>query len=77
MEIRPVWWNKIQFFPSSGCVRNAIWMHNEDAEKAYGEKAWQQLLKNATSYNEHALEATSYKIAAVRPPTTNHENHPN
>ncbi len=27
-----------QFFPSSGCVHTAVWMHNIDANKMYGEK---------------------------------------
>ena len=49
-------------------------MHHVDANKAYEEKVWQQLHKNATSYNEQVLEATPHKAAAVRPPTTHHEN---
>ena len=36
----------------------------------YGEKAWQQLHKNAVSNTEQVVEATSYKAAAVQPPTT-------
>ena len=31
----------------------------------------------ATSNNEQVLEAAPYKAAAVRPPTTHHENYPN
>ena len=42
-----------------------------------GEKAWQQLHKNAASNNEQVLEATPHKAAAIRPPTTHHENYPN
>ena len=43
---------------------------------AYGEKAWRQILKNATRCIEQVLELTSHKTAAVRPPTTHHENDP-
>ena len=39
------------------------------------EKAWWQLLKNAESNIEQVLEATSHKIAAIRPPTSHHENY--
>ena len=42
----------------------------------YGEKAWRQLHKNAVSYVEQHLDAKTYKTAAVRPPTTHHENYP-
>ena len=40
-------------------------------------KSWQQLHKNAASNIEQILEATPDKIAAVRLPTTQHENYPN
>ena len=40
---------KRSFFPSSGCVDTAIWMHYMVANKTYGEKAWRQLHKNAVS----------------------------
>ena len=42
-----------------------------------GEKAWQQLHKNVASNTEQVLEATPHKAAAVRLPTTHHENYPN
>ena len=42
----------------------------------YGEKAWQQLHKNAASNIEQVLEATPQKTPAVRPPTTHQENYP-
>ena len=45
-------------------------MHLMDTNKTYGEKAWQQLDKNAESCIEQVLEATPHKTAAVRPPTT-------
>ena len=40
----------------------------------YGEKAWQQLHKNFASNIEPVLAAAPDKTAAVRPPTTHHEN---
>ena len=42
----------------------------------YGEKAWQQLHKNAASNIEQVLEAAPRKAAAIRPPTTHHKNYP-
>ena len=42
----------------------------------YGEKAWRKLHKNATSNIEQVLEEAPHKVAAVRPPTTHHENYP-
>ena len=42
----------------------------------YGEKAWQQLHKNAASNIEQVLEAAPHKAAAVRPSITHHENYP-
>ena len=51
-------------------------MHLMDADKTYGEKAWQQLHKNAVSGIEQVLGATPNKTAAVRPLTTHHENYP-
>ena len=38
-----------------------------DADETYGEKAWRELHKNATSYIEQILEATSHETAAVWP----------
>ena len=32
---------------------------------------------NAASNIEQVLEATPHKAAAIRPPTTHHENYPN
>ena len=40
----------------------------------YGEKAWRQLHKNASSNIEQVLEAASHKAAAVRPLNTHHKN---
>ena len=50
-------------------------MRYMDANETNGEKAWRQLHKNAVSNIEQVLEATPYKIAAVLPPTTHHENY--
>ena len=36
----------------------------------YGEKAWQQLHKNAASNIEQVLEATPHKTATLQPSTT-------
>ena len=44
--------------------------------KTYGEKAWRQLYKNAASNIEQVLRAAPYKVAAVRPLNTHHENYP-
>ena len=42
----------------------------------YGEKAQQQLHKNAASNIEQVLKAAPHKAAAVRTLTTYHENYP-
>ena len=52
-------------------------MHYLDANKTACEKAWRQLHKNATSNIEQVLEVTPNKAAAIRPPTTHHENYQN
>ena len=70
-------WNKTQFLPSSSRVDTAVWMHYMDANQTYREKALLQLHKNAASNIEHVLDTISQKAAAVRPPTTHHENYQN
>ena len=50
-------------------------MHYMDANETAGEKARRQLHKNAASNIEQVLGATPHK-AAIRPPTTHHENYP-
>ena len=55
----------MQFFPNSGHVNSTIWMHHMDADKSYREKARQELHKNATSYTEQILEATSHNTAGL------------
>ena len=47
-----------------------------DANKTDGEKAWQQLHKNAVSNIEQVLGAAPHKAAAVWQPTTHDENYP-
>ena len=47
-----------------------------DANKAYGEKAWQQLHQNTVCNIERVLDVTLHKTVAVQPPTTHHENYP-
>ena len=46
-----------------------------DVNKTYEEKTWQQLHKNAASNIEESMEAACHKEAAVRLPTTHHENY--
>ena len=75
MEVRPDRKNETQFLPNSGRVDTATWMHYMDIDKRDGEKAWRQLHKNTASNFEHVLEATTHKAAAVRPPTSHHENY--
>ena len=45
-------------------------MQHMDADKAYREKAKQELLKNVISYTEQILEATSHETAGVQTPTS-------
>ena len=65
-----------QFLRSSGHIDIVIWMHNLDANKTAGEKARQQLHKNAVSNIEQVLETTPQKAPTIRPPTSHHENYP-
>ena len=58
IEVRPDRLNKTQFFPRSGRVDTAIWMHYIDANKKYWEKASLQLHKNAASNIEKFLATT-------------------
>ena len=51
-------------------------MHYLDANKTAGEKARQQLHKNAASNLEQVLEAIPQKTPTIRPPTSHHENYP-
>ena len=52
-------------------------MHYMDANKRYGEKAPWQLHKNPASNIELDQKIAPHKAAAVRPPTTHHENYHN
>ena len=70
--------DEIKFiFLSCGWVHTTIWMHHMDADLAYREKSNREVYKNATSYTEKILEATSNKTAAVRETTSHLYNHPN
>ena len=42
----------------------------------YGEKAWQQLHKNAAGNIKQVLEVALYKAAAVQPLTTHLKKYP-
>ena len=57
-------------------IDTAIWMHNLDANKTAGEKARQQLHKNAVSNIEQVLEATPNKAPTIWPPASHHKNYP-
>ena len=46
-------------------------MHHMDADKAYWEKAKQELYQNGTRYIEPNLEATSNETVIVRLPFAN------
>ena len=50
-------------------------MHYIDANKTDGEKTRRQLYKNAANNIKQVLEATPNKAAAVRLPTSHHENY--
>ena len=65
------WWNQ-SFSKQQSCW--TIWMNYMDANKTAGEKAWRLLHKNAANNIQQVLETTPHKAAAVRPPTTHHEN---
>ena len=67
---------KRSFFPSSGHVDTAVWMHYLDANKTAGEKAKRQLHKNVASNIEQVPEATPHKAPTIRPPNSHHENYP-
>ena len=51
-------------------------MHYIDAIEKYSKKDWLQQRNNAVSNIEQVLEAAPHKAAAIRPPTTHHENYP-
>ena len=51
-------------------------MHYMNAYEKDGQEAWQQPHKNAAGNIEQVMAATPHKAAAVRLPTTHHENYP-
>ena len=59
---------KRSFFPGSGHIDTAIWMHYMDANKTAGEETRRQLHKNAACNPEQVLAATPHKTPTVRPP---------
>ena len=60
----------MQFLPSSSSENSTVWMHHMDVGEKFREKATQELHKNAMSYIEQILEATSHKTTVVRPSTS-------
>ena len=68
---------KRSFFPSSGRVHTTEWTHHIEPDNSFWENGWRPLHENASSYTKQILEETSNKTAAVRPPTTHLEDHPN
>ena len=52
-------------------------MHHMDANLTDGEKASRQFHKNVASNIEQVVETAPDKTAAIRPPTTHHENYQN
>ena len=76
MEVRSIRLNKAQYFSSGSRVNTAVWMLHIDADKAYGEKTWRQLHKNAASCIEQILKAASHKAADVWTPMSHLQNHP-
>ena len=66
----------MQFYPSSGRVDTAIWMHYLDTNKTAGEEARRQLHKNVASNIVQVLAATPHTVPTIRPPASHHENYP-
>ena len=46
------------FLQRSSCANTTVWMHHIDADKTLGEKARQELHKNATGYIKQIQKAT-------------------
>ena len=65
----------MQFFPGSGHVDTAVWMHYLDANKTAGEEARRQLHKNVASNTEQVLATTPHKAPTIQPPASHHENY--
>ena len=65
---------KKQFFPSSGCINTAIWMHHIDA-KCMEKKLDNNYTRMLRAVFKQVLEATPHKTAAVQSPNTHHENY--
>ena len=67
---------KRSFFPGSGRIDTAVWMHNLDNNKMAGEEAGRQLHKNVASNIEQVPAATPNKGPTIRSPASYHENYP-
>ena len=67
---------KRSFFPGSGRIDVAVWMHYLDAKKTAGEEDRRQLRKNPASNSEQVLAATPHKAPNIRPPASHHKNYP-
>ena len=63
---------KRSFFPGSGHIDTAIWLHYMDANKRVGEETRRQLHKNAACNLE---STTPHKTPTVWPPASYHENY--
>ena len=61
-----------RFFPGSGCIDTAVWLHYMDANKTDGEEARRQLHKNVASNIEQVLAATPHMAPTIRPPASHH-----
>ena len=59
---------KRNFFLAAVVSVLLVWMHHMDADLSFGEKVWRQSHKNAASWTEQVLVATSHKVAALRTP---------
>ena len=75
LQIWFLWWNKIGFLPSCGCINTTVWMHHLDAHEMHGEKARLELHKNNMYCFEQIPEATLHKTAPVWPPNSHLTNH--
>ena len=79
LQLKVIMWqsdqsNKIGFLPCSSCVNRTVWLHHEDINEIYIEKARSEQHKNASCYFERILKATPYKTAVIRLPATHLTN---
>ena len=50
MEVRPIRYNKTQFFPSSGSVLTNVWMHHLDTDYVYTEKGLMSITQGCSKF---------------------------